>query len=63
MVLRHVDTDAHVLKKKYSLVNINTHADDQQKIDGTRENISSTLLHFRFQTEADLSSDTLLERT
>jgi hypothetical protein len=30
MVLRHVDTDAHVLKKNYSLVNIKICSNDQQ---------------------------------
>jgi hypothetical protein len=63
MVLRHVDTDAHVLKKNCSLVNIKTCANDQEQFDGIRENVSSTLFHFLFQTEANLRSDTLLERT
>jgi hypothetical protein len=35
MVLRHVDTDAHVLKKNCSLVNIKTCANDQQQFYGT----------------------------
>lgn len=63
MVLRHVDTDAHVLIKNCSLVNIKTCANDQQHFYDTRENVSLTLFHFLFQAEADLRSDTLLERT
>jgi hypothetical protein len=35
MVLRHVDTYAHVLKKNYNLVNIKTRANDQRQFDGT----------------------------
>lgn len=59
--LRHVDTDGHVFEKNYGVFNQKTHANDQQQFDSTRENVSSSLLCF--QTEADLNSDTLLERT
>jgi hypothetical protein len=61
IVLRHVDTYAWVLKKNYIVVNQKTHANEQQQFDGTRENVSSSLLCF--QNKADLRSDTLLERT
>lgn len=59
--LRHVDKDAQLFEKNYSVVNYKTHANDQQQFDGTRENVSSSLLFF--QTEADPHGDTSLERT
>lgn len=59
--LRHADTDAQGFEKNYGVINQKTHANDQQQFNGTRDNVSSSLLHFK--TEADLNIDTSLERT